>query len=152
MLASGTLQPIDRTHARRLLLQMMGTVTTTGVGRARTSQASQQSAVEDHSQPGSSRKSIFSKFAVPHVVCSETEDTQYCNSPTESDILPEVYWACKSGRYPRLAKLARTLLSIPASSGSVERLFSVSGAIVRARRSRLTATTVESLLMAMECE
>jgi len=76
-LASGTLQPIDRTHARRLLLQMMGAVTTTG---ARTSQASQESAVEDHSQPGSSRTSIFSKFAVPHVVCSETEDTQYCNS------------------------------------------------------------------------
>jgi len=71
---------------------------------------------------------------------------------TESDKLPEVYWACKSGRYPRLAKLARTLLSIPASSGSVERLFSVSGAIVRARQSCLTATTVESLLTAMERE
>jgi len=71
---------------------------------------------------------------------------QYCNSPTESDKLPEVFWACKSGRYPRLAKLAQTLLNIPASSGSVERLFSVSGAILRARRSHLTVTT------AMECE
>jgi len=104
--ASGTLQPIDRTHAQRLLLQMMGAVKTTGVGRARTSQARQESAVEDHSQPGSSRKSIFSKFAVPHVVCSETEYTLYYNSPTESEKLPEVYWACKSGRYPPLDKLA----------------------------------------------
>jgi len=40
---------------------MMTAVTTTGVGRARTSQASQESAVEDHSQPGSSHKSIFEK-------------------------------------------------------------------------------------------
>ena len=113
----------------------MGAITTSGAGRARTAQASQESAVADHSQPGSSRKSIFSKFSVSQVVCSETEDTQYCNSPTDSDILPEVYWARMSGSYPRLAKLARTLLSIPASSGSVECLFSVSGAIVRARRS-----------------
>jgi len=29
LMASGTLQPIDRTHARRLLLQMMGAVTST---------------------------------------------------------------------------------------------------------------------------
>jgi len=42
----------------------------------------------------SSRNSNFSKFAVPHVVCSEIVNTPYCNSPTESDKLPEVYWAC----------------------------------------------------------
>jgi len=39
-LERGTLQPIDRTRARRLLLPMKGAVTKTGVGRARTSQAS----------------------------------------------------------------------------------------------------------------
>jgi len=67
-LESGTLQPIDRTHARRLLLHMMGAITTTGVGRARTSQASQESAVADHSHPASNRK-----FSVPHVVCSDLQ-------------------------------------------------------------------------------
>jgi hAT family C-terminal dimerisation region len=101
-------------------------------------------------QPTSNRKSIFSKFSVSQTICSETEDTQYCNSPTDSETLPEMYWSKMSATYPRLAKLARSLLSIPASSGSVERLFSISGSIVRARRSRLTAKAVEALLMAME--
>jgi len=98
---------------------------------------------------------VSSPSSLCHMLCVlklGTLSNQYCNSPTESDKLPEVYWACKSGCYPLQAKLARTLLSIPTSSGSVERLFSVSGAIVTARRSRLTATTVESLLTAMECE
>ena len=153
-----TLQRISRTEARRMLLQMTGAATAgagaSGIGCATTSKASRESAVTKHSQPGSSRKSIFSLFSASlQVVCSNTEDNQYCNSPTDGEILPEVYWARMSGSFPRLvAMLAQTLLSTPASSGGVELLFSVSGAIVRASRSRLTATTVESLLMAMEYE
>jgi hypothetical protein len=146
------LQPPNRTDARRLLLQMLGAVTASGgLGRVR-NPVIQESRTADQSLTCSSRKSIFSKFSVSQVVQTETEDTLYCNSPTDSEMLPDVYWAKMNKTYPRLAKLARTLLSIPASSGSVERLFSVSGAIVRARRSRLTTTTVESLLLAMECE
>ena len=41
-------------------------------------------------------------------------------------------------------------MSIPASSAAVERLFSTGGALIRARRARLTAKTVESLLFRME--
>jgi len=41
-------------------------------------------------------------------------------------------------------------LSIPASLAAVERLFSTCGALIRARRARLTAKTVESLLFRME--
>jgi hypothetical protein len=146
------LQPPNRTDARRLLLQMLGAVTASGgLGRVR-NPVIQESRTADQSLTCSSRKSIFSKFSVSQVVQTETEDTLYCNSPTDSEMLPDVYWAKMNKTYPRLAKLARTLLSIPASSASVERLFSVSGAIVRARRSRLTATTVESLLLAVECE
>jgi len=150
---------MSHTDARRLLLQMMGAVTTSNsssnmrVTASTTLSLSAQDNVTA-SQPvsGSARKSSFSKFAAPQTVSNDTEDALYCNSPTESDVQPEVYWAKMSSTntYPRLAKLARTLLSIPASSGSVERLFSVSGAIVRARRSRLAAPTVESVLLAME--
>ena len=46
--------------------------------------------------------------------------------------------------------LAKKYLIIPATSASVERLFSVVGAIVRARRNRLSASTVESLLLRMQ--
>jgi len=69
-------------------------------------------------------------------------------APTEEANPREVFWAKSGDAYPRLIKLARTFLSIPASSGSVERLFSVAGAIVRARRSKLSSVTVESLLLA----
>jgi len=41
-------------------------------------------------------------------------------------------------------------LSIPASSASVERLFSTCGAIIRARRASLSARTVEALLLRMQ--
>jgi len=112
-LESRMLQPIDRTHAWRLLFQMMGAVTTTGVGRATTSQASQESAVEDHSQPSSSHKSIFSKFAVPHVVWSETENSKYCNSPTEHQ---RKMTNCQKFTGLVRVDVVRTLLSIPASS------------------------------------
>jgi len=64
---------------------------------------------------------------VPHIAVSETEDTQYCNSPTESDIMPEEYWASKSGRYLRLAGLDWTLQSIPASSAVSNVYFSCLG-------------------------
>ena len=66
---------------------------------------------------------------------------------------PEVFWATEGSAYPRLRHLARRLLSIPASSGSVERLFSITGAILSARRNRLSATTVELLLLRkQQCE
>jgi hypothetical protein len=39
-----------------------------------------------------------------------------------------------------------------ASSGSVERLFSASGALMRAHRNRLSPTTVEALLLAKETQ
>ena len=134
------------------MMQMMRAVSAGGTIHSVTPATSQEPSAAAYPVHANSRKSIFSKFATAQTVCSETEDNQYCNSATESDVLPEVYWSKMSSIYPRLSKLARTLLSIPASSGSVERLFSVSGAIVRARRSRLTAKTVESLLLTMEYE
>ena len=76
------------------------------------------------------------------------EEHAFLMAPTEEAIPPEVFWAKSGDAYPILIKLARTFLGIPASSGSVGRLFSVAGAIVRARRSKLSSVTVESLLLA----
>ena len=49
-----------------------------------------------------------------------------------------------------LKALATEYLSIPATSASVERLFSVTGAIIHARHSSLASETVESLTLRME--
>ena len=47
--------------------------------------------------------------------------------------------------YPRLCRLARGVLSIPASSASSERAFSYCGNTLSKKRMRLSASTVESL-------
>lgn len=70
--------------------------------------------------------------------------------PEESS--PLQYWKENEQKYPRLAKLAKIYLGIPASSGSVERLFSVAGALARARRARLKVSTIETLLFRKELQ
>lgn len=59
---------------------------------------------------------------------------------------PLKYWEMHSERYPRLSTLARIFLIIPATSGSVERVFSVAAAIARDRRARITAENLEKVL------
>lgn len=143
--ASG-LQAITRSQARAHLLNMLTTTASQSSVVANTI-PNEQPAVQDEDN---AKSSIFSKFSQPLMVLDDSEDNKYCMSPTEHQMKPEAYWAANGSRYPRLAELARIFLSVPASSGSVERLFSVSGAILRARRSRLTAQTVESLLLHMD--
>ena len=53
------------------------------------------------------------------------------------------FWLINKSKFPALATLAQKYLSIPASSGPVERLFSKSGYINRPHRSRLTAKNLE---------
>ena len=145
------LQSMCRTEAKGILLQMMAALgkDSPGSGTVHLQDSSTESTTTElYSQ--NMRRSIFAKFSGSHTVC-EPEEQSYLMAPTtEQDVLPGEFWAKSAHTYPQLVKLARTFLSIPASSGSVERLFSVAGAIVRARRSRLSSVTVESLLLAME--
>ena len=62
------------------------------------------------------------------------------------EVNPLSFWKDNEHRYPTLSKLAEHYLAVPASSASIERLFSVAGCIARARRSRLSVKTVEMLL------
>ena len=103
-------------------------------------------------------RSIFSKFTASSraplaqsVICNG-EDSVYLMEPVNvTQVNPATFWASPlADNYPTMRHLARKYLSIPATSASVERLFSVAGAIIRARRSSLAATTVESLLLHSE--
>lgn len=79
----------------------------------------------------------------------ETELDTYLKSPySTEDILQ--FWKTNCNNYPKLARLAVICLGMPASSGSVERLFSVSGALQRARRASLLPETIEKLILVAE--
>ncbi|CAF1344537.1 unnamed protein product [Rotaria sordida] len=52
-----------------------------------------------------------------------------------------------SNNYPTLSKLAMKILSIPATSAPVERVFSQSGFLFRQHRASMTRTTLQQLTM-----
>ena len=63
---------------------------------------------------------------------------------SDCDLL--AYWSNKDKVWRRLAKVARGLLSVPASSTSSERSFSLAGNTLDDRRSRLSPEVVDSLM------
>jgi len=50
-------------------------------------------------------------------------------------------------KFPRLKRLARKILSIPATSSGTERLFSYSGIILNSRRQRLSPDQIDNMLI-----
>ncbi|CAF3427843.1 unnamed protein product [Rotaria sp. Silwood2] len=59
---------------------------------------------------------------------------------------PLIFWQNYQDKLPYLAKLARRLYSIPATSAGVERQFSASGLLINERRSSLNPDTVQNVL------
>jgi hypothetical protein len=55
---------------------------------------------------------------------------------------PLEYWSAKRFEYPRVAKMAIDVLSIPAMAAECERTFSSAGSMVSPRRHRLDASTI----------
>ena len=76
---------------------------------------------------------------------NEVQDYLILNR-VDSTLSPLEYWKKNETKFPLLSKLAAKYLSFPATSGSVERLFSIAGAIGRARRSRLSLENIEKIL------
>lgn len=67
--------------------------------------------------------------------------------PAEVEVDPLKWWATHHASYPKLAKLARQLLAVPASSAACERIFSVANSFCNKSRSNLRAETVEALIL-----
>ncbi|XP_052123535.1 uncharacterized protein LOC127749443 [Frankliniella occidentalis] len=57
------------------------------------------------------------------------------------------FWEKEAHRFPKLAKLAKEVLCIPASSASSERAFSIAGLIISPRRSLLSAKHLDDMLV-----
>lgn len=59
---------------------------------------------------------------------------------------PLAWWACNEERFPRLAKLSKSYLAIPATSTPSERVFSLAGNTVTRQRSSLHPSHVDALV------
>ena len=66
------------------------------------------------------------------------------NDVATDDIL--TYWQSKSAQWPRLSKVVKTILAIPATETSSERVFSIAGRTIEDRRTQLNSDTVDDLL------
>lgn len=64
--------------------------------------------------------------------------------PTTSDALD--WWKINHTSFPRLSKLARIILSIPATSAPSERAFSAAGNLITAKRSQIDPLRVKQIL------
>lgn len=60
---------------------------------------------------------------------------------------PRAYWKEHEHEYPVLSRLARDLLSVPATGAGVERLFNTARDICHYRRGSLNESTIQDLMM-----
>ncbi|KAF1377848.1 hypothetical protein PFLUV_G00205000 [Perca fluviatilis] len=67
-----------------------------------------------------------------------------CEESSEDNLLS--FWEKQDRSFPRLRRLARRILCIPATSAASERSFSAAGRIMEARRNRLNPGTVDAIL------
>ncbi|KAG1957223.1 zinc finger BED domain-containing protein RICESLEEPER 2-like [Pimephales promelas] len=102
-------------------------------------------------EPVTKRSKIVAEFEEwVNVPLGETADevTQYSSRnhdmEEERDLLG--WWKNNCGVFPLLSKLARSILSIPASSSSSERNFSAAGLTFNQRRTALKPSTVDAVL------
>lgn len=77
---------------------------------------------------------------------STEEMKNYLQDKTKVDSGPLGWWKKNQDRYPSLARVAKRLLWIPATSTPSERIFSKAGFIVKKSRSRLLPKNVDMLV------
>ena len=103
--------------------------------------------------------SVFYFHSLYDFMRGETGESQPIKSPIEKEfetymmepILdqgadPLLYWSGRRTTYPHLRVAALNALTVPASSGPSERIFSMSGRMFSPSRSRLNADMAEALM------
>jgi hAT family protein len=92
-------------------------------------------------------KSLFSDDEFNDDTQNEDEVERYLvMAQIKSDQDPLKWWDVNKGQFPILAQLARKYLSIQATSGASERVFSDAGLIMSAKRTRMKEDLFEALI------
>lgn len=76
----------------------------------------------------------------------EEVDAYFAEKVVSREVNPLVWWKDNNVRFPNLAKVAKSLLCIPATSAPAERIFSTAGLTVNKLRSSLNPDTVDALI------
>jgi hypothetical protein len=84
-------------------------------------------------------------------VCNaiQTEIERYQNyviSEAEQNMTVLEWWKLNEAFFPRIARIAKKLLAVPASSVPSERVFSLAGALVSKKRARMSDDNVDLLI------
>ena len=74
----------------------------------------------------------------------ETAGSEFNDGKLASNAPILTWWKEHAARFPYLSQLTRRYLAMPATSASVERLFSVAGQVVTAKRARAVYTPTPS--------
>lgn len=76
---------------------------------------------------------------------SDRELQQYRCISLASDDLPQ-WWKQQKSSFPKLSLLAQAILAVPATSAPSERVFSIAGLVVQAKRSSLVPENVNKII------
>ena len=75
------------------------------------------------------------------------EFTSYMQIKRDSTITDAIeWWKGSHSMYPRLSKMARDVLAVPATGAGVEREFSIAGRVVTKQRNQLSPSTIQDLM------
>ena len=87
------------------------------------------------------------RFSIENNQADYDEITDYTRFTSNIECAcPLVFWKANQSRWPNLAKLAQKVLGVPATSASVERMFSIAGHIFQPKRRRMTDKLFSSLV------
>ena len=90
-----------------------------------------------------SQTSTSSPVTINNATIDEYAHWQATRFPTDSAVDdPIQYWKDRADQYPRLSRMALDIMTVPAMSAEVERLFSAVGLMVTPLRNRLDASTI----------
>jgi hypothetical protein len=77
---------------------------------------------------------------------SKQSDVSVDSSTHEREYNPLDFWRQNYSLYPHLARIAKRVFAVPATSAAVEREFSLAGNIITKKRSRLSPETVNDII------
>lgn len=83
----------------------------------------------------------------PEIPQTTDEVTRYIERSVPEDVQQVLHWwSIHRHSFPRLSKVARRIMNIPASSATSERCFSRAGLVITDRRSRIDPDHVNDIL------